>query len=273
MGNFDTKIAKVKTALENIFLKKTDAADTYQPKGNYATGNHTHTTGSITDFPSTITPSSHTHGDITNDGKIGSTSGKPIITTTNGKLTTGNFGASSGQFAEGNHTHSNYLTNSDINGKLNISQTNYKGKNVVVDSSSGEITFEDKPTFTSLGVQEKSTTTINLTGGVSGKTCTMAFYRIGQIVFFRLYGTFDGSTYSGSSMPYSKTVNTGNALPEEYRPIAEVRVHMGNYGSVNVDGMSVSISTGGTVHVTCRDKTKTMLYNCTGTYITNYTPA
>jgi len=52
----------------------------------------------------------HTHGDITNDGKIGSTSGKPVITTTGGKLSTGAFGTSSGQFAEGNHTHSGYVS-------------------------------------------------------------------------------------------------------------------------------------------------------------------
>lgn len=86
------------------------------------------------------TPSSHTHGNITNDGKLGSnanyfvvtgtggaitsqqklgnidtsgkigtTSGKPIITTTNGVLSAGSFGTSSGTFAEGNHTHSSYV--------------------------------------------------------------------------------------------------------------------------------------------------------------------
>ena len=52
----------------------------------------------------------HVHGNISHDGKIGSTSGKPVVTGTNGALTTGEFGTSSGQFAEGNHTHSNYLT-------------------------------------------------------------------------------------------------------------------------------------------------------------------
>jgi hypothetical protein len=77
------------------------------------------------------TPTSHTHGNLTNDGKvgstanyfvytttsgaitskqkignittsgaIGSTSGKPIITTTSGVLTAGSFGTSSGTFAE-----------------------------------------------------------------------------------------------------------------------------------------------------------------------------
>ena len=72
--------------------------------------------GDITNKPSSYTPASHTHGDITNDGKIGSTSGKPIITTTGGKLTTGAFGTSSGQFAEGNHTHSGYISTSSTAG-------------------------------------------------------------------------------------------------------------------------------------------------------------
>lgn len=44
----------------------------------------------------------HTHGNISNTGCIGSTSGKPIITTTGGKLTTGSFGTSSGTFCQGN---------------------------------------------------------------------------------------------------------------------------------------------------------------------------
>ena len=61
---------------------------------------------------------SHVHGDITSDGKIGSTSGKPIITTTGGKLTTGSFGSTSGTFAEGNHTHSTYTTSSDVDSQI-----------------------------------------------------------------------------------------------------------------------------------------------------------
>ena len=92
------------------------------------------------------TPTSHTHGNLTNDGKvgsssnyfvytttsgaitskqkignittsgaIGSTSGKPIITTTSGVLTTGSFGTSSGTFAEGNHTHSGYVSATKVN--------------------------------------------------------------------------------------------------------------------------------------------------------------
>ena len=57
-------------------------------------------------------------GNITTAGKIGSTSGLPLITTTGGEITTGSFGSSSGQFAEGNHTHSGYTSASDVESEI-----------------------------------------------------------------------------------------------------------------------------------------------------------
>jgi hypothetical protein len=57
---------------------------------------------SLTGVPSTFAPSSHTHGNITNAGAIGATSGLPVITTTSGVLTVGAFGVSAGQFCQGN---------------------------------------------------------------------------------------------------------------------------------------------------------------------------
>ena len=65
--------------------------------------NHTH---------SGYASSSHTHGNISNDGKVGSNSGKPLVTTTGGLVATGEFGSSSGQFAEGDHTHNGYASSS-----------------------------------------------------------------------------------------------------------------------------------------------------------------
>ena len=50
-------------------------------------------------------PVSHTHGNLTNDGKVGTTSGLPLKTGTAGVVEAGAFGTSAGQFAEGNHTH------------------------------------------------------------------------------------------------------------------------------------------------------------------------
>lgn len=81
---------------------------------------HTHTVSDVTDFPTlstvatsgsyndlsnkptTMTPTSHTHGNITNDGKIGSNANKPLITTTNGVITTGSFGTTANTFCQGN---------------------------------------------------------------------------------------------------------------------------------------------------------------------------
>jgi len=140
------------------------------PKSSlYAEATHSHTKSQITDFPSipsktsdltndgadgtnvfvanndsrlsdSRTPTSHTHGNLTNDGKVGSTanyfvytttsgaitskqkignittsgaigttSGLPIKTGTSGVLEAGSFGTTAGTFAEGNHTHSAYV--------------------------------------------------------------------------------------------------------------------------------------------------------------------
>lgn len=65
--------------------------------------------GDDTRLTNARTPSSHVHGNISNAGAIGTTTGLPIKTTTDGVLTVGAFGTSAGEFAEGNHSHS-YLT-------------------------------------------------------------------------------------------------------------------------------------------------------------------
>ena len=43
----------------------------------------------ITDKPSTFPPSSHAHGNLTNEGKIGSAAGKPLVTGASGTVQTG----------------------------------------------------------------------------------------------------------------------------------------------------------------------------------------
>jgi hypothetical protein len=53
----------------------------------------------------TTAPASHAHGNITNAGLVGTTSGLPLKTGTGGIVEAGAFGTSAGQFAEGNHTH------------------------------------------------------------------------------------------------------------------------------------------------------------------------
>ena len=76
---------------------------------------HSHAISDVTSLQTTLdgkASTSHSHGNLTNAGAIGSTSGLPIKTGTSGILEAGAFGSSAGQFAEGNHTHSNATTGS-----------------------------------------------------------------------------------------------------------------------------------------------------------------
>ena len=70
--------------------------------GSFGNSANTFCAGDDSRLSNSRTPTSHTHGDITNTGAIGSTANLPIITTTNGKLTTGSFGNSASTFCEGN---------------------------------------------------------------------------------------------------------------------------------------------------------------------------
>lgn len=135
--------------------------------GTFAEGNHTHsnyistssTSGLVKndgtiDTNTYLTSSalsnyvqkSNTSGLIKNDGtidtstyltqmKIGSTSGLPVKTGTNGVLTTGSFGSSAGTFAEGNHTHSNYVSATKVTSwSSTVSDSNVPSEKLVKDS-------------------------------------------------------------------------------------------------------------------------------------------
>lgn len=65
-----------------------------------ARADHVHAMPSAADVGAAT--SGHVHGNISNGGAIGSTSGLPIITGTSGVLQAGSFGTTSGTFAQGN---------------------------------------------------------------------------------------------------------------------------------------------------------------------------
>ena len=70
--------------------------------GTFGTAANTFCQGNDSRLSDARTPTAHTHGNITNDGRIGTTPSLPIITTTNGTLTTGSFGTTTGTFCQGN---------------------------------------------------------------------------------------------------------------------------------------------------------------------------
>lgn len=120
--------------------------------------------------------SNHTHGSISNDGKVGSTSGKPLITGTDGAIQAGNFGTTGGSFCEGNdsrlsdsrtptsHTHGNLQNDGSVGSNNNTN------KNVVTDNT-GKITTEDKPTIPSAS---NTTPSADTTNGSIGSGTTWA---------------------------------------------------------------------------------------------------
>ena len=126
--------------------------------------------------------SSHTHGNISNDGKIGSTANKPLITTTNGQITTGMFGTTAGTFAEGSHSHnswqevtlSNQYASLYVNMDLRLAEFRYYQQNVSFTSTSdkaiasGIIPTEYRP----LGSAPISLFNPNLGGNIDNETGT-----------------------------------------------------------------------------------------------------
>jgi hypothetical protein len=74
--------------------------------GTPTSGTLTNCTGyaysNLTGTPSTFTPASHTHGNISNAGAIGSTANLPVITGTSGVLQAGSFGTTANTFCQGN---------------------------------------------------------------------------------------------------------------------------------------------------------------------------
>lgn len=110
--------------------------------------------------------SSHAHGNITNAGAIGSTSGLPVITTTGGVLTVGAFGSTAGTFAQGND--SRFLTDGN-KGDITVSASGATwainaGAVVTADIADGAVTLAK-----TTGVQKTITSgTAAPTGGSDG---------------------------------------------------------------------------------------------------------
>jgi hypothetical protein len=98
---------------------------------------------------------SHTHGNLTNDGKIGTTANLPLKTGTNGVVEAGSFGTSAGSFCEGNDAR----LSDDRDPNLHAASHAAAGSDPVFDQ---DLNTTDGPTFLNLTV----TGTIDADGAV-----------------------------------------------------------------------------------------------------------
>jgi hypothetical protein len=99
------------------------------------------------------TPTSHNHGNLTNDGKVGTTANLPLKTGTNGVVEAGAFGTAAGSFCEGNDAR----LSDDRDPNLHAASHLPEGADELFDQS---LNTYDSPQFNSLTVGALSATSI-----------------------------------------------------------------------------------------------------------------
>ena len=200
---------------------------------DYPPSSHTHTKSQITDFPTlatvatsgsyndlnnipaSFTPSSHVHGNLTNDGKIGTTANKPLITGTGGVVQAGSFGNAANTFCEGNdsrlsdartpvaHTHTKSdvtdLLNSNFipsaNNAYNLGSSSYQWNNLYAKNYyyNGTAWGLDKENV--WGNSNRFTKSINLGSITSYTDCTLGFTGLYNNLFFNTRGSSNITSY------------------------------------------------------------------------------
>jgi len=108
-GTYEPADAAIQTHITTAHAPS-DAQKNVQSDWNQAdTGADDH----IKNKPTSMAPTSHTHGNLTNDGKIGADANKPVITGADGVVQAGAFGTTANTFAEGDHGHADLHTHSN----------------------------------------------------------------------------------------------------------------------------------------------------------------
>jgi hypothetical protein len=86
--------------------------------GTFGTAANTFCQGNDSRLSDARTPTAHTHGNISDTGKIGSTANLPLITGSTGTVTVGSFGTAPYTFCQGNDSRLSNVRKPDLNGTL-----------------------------------------------------------------------------------------------------------------------------------------------------------
>ena len=229
---------------------------------SYGTTSGTACQGNDSRLSDARTPTSHSHGNITNAGAIGSTANLPIITTTSGVLTTGSFGTTAATFCEGNDSRlSDARTPTDgsvTTAKLaNDAVTYAKLQNVSAtdrllgrsSAGSGDVEEITCGSFgrsligsadataarTTLSVQPTASPTFTGTVTVPGLTATAAILADDLSSANSVVYSFDGDPNSGIGRAGADIVTVVTAGVEQVRVDASGNVGIGKSPSYRLD--------------------------------------
>jgi hypothetical protein len=140
------------------------------------------------------TPLSHVHGNITNGGLIGTTASLPIITGTGGILQAGAFGASAGQFCQGNDA------------RLHTQNT---------DTGTTSSTFQLSTGSGGINIKNAGGTTMEVRNSADSAYCDVKGANVVAAPGGGLFAPNAGNTRV-ASLKYSGTVNSPNfVLPDD----------------------------------------------------------
>lgn len=177
--------------------------------------------------------STHTHGNISNAGAIGSTANLPIITTTSGVLTTGSFGTAANTFCQGNDA------------RLSDARTPTDGSVTTAKLALGAVTSEKiaASAVTTTTIADAGVTTTKIADGAitSSKLATGA---AGQIVQGSLTNASgNGVTFTGIPTWAKKVHITFNKISTTGG--TDLLVQVGNTSGAVTSGYSSTCSTQG----------------------------
>jgi hypothetical protein len=175
-------------------------------------------------------PASHTHGNLTNDGKVGTTANLPLKTGTNGAVEAGAFGTAAGSFCEGNDAR----LSDDRDPNLHAASHAAAGSDPVFDQ---DLNTTDLVEFASLTVADLFTGSFEALGSGSNFTRVLGD---GGLEFG---GTNAASALTNLGAAASGSITTSGLTQATARILGRTTASTGSIEEITV-GSGLSLSAG-----------------------------
>lgn len=180
--------------------------------------------------------STHTHGNITNAGAIGSTANLPIITTTSGVLTTGSFGNTANTFCQGNDARLSDTRNTTNSLTFNNGGAGSASGTAFNGSSAVTVSYNTVGAPSTTGANASGNWGINITG--SSASCTGNSATATTLQTSR---TINGTSFDGSANITTANWGTGRTITiggtgKSVNGSGDVSWNLGEIGALPIAG-------------------------------------